>query len=206
MAPELRKKERAPGSGSGETSVAAHPAASSSRGSRGSWLEAARGNSMLSATMSASHSVCRGGNSLLCAFLELKKRHFARTVSLLSKLSGKRCPCEVAQQSGRRDSNPRPPKPHALDSSGGSRRRVVTTRCSGHRCCDSKTEKRPGIAAESQQDSQQSSARETDRPPEQIRGSAFLPPKPGGHSERLTTRDCLRRIQFGRLPVPRQAR
>src|SRR2546427_6454144 len=50
--------------------------------------------------------------------------------------------------------NPRPPEPHAHDSSGESRQRVATTRCSGHRCCESETEDRPGIVAESQQDSQ----------------------------------------------------
>ena len=57
-------------------------------------------------------------------------------------------------QSGRRDLNPRPPEPHAHDSSGESRQRVATTRCSGHRCCDSNPEDRPGIAAESQRSSQ----------------------------------------------------
>src|SRR4029077_18790841 len=58
-------------------------------------------------------------------------------------------------ESGRRDLNPRPPEPHGVDSSGESRQNVATTRCSGHRCCESDPEDRPGIAAESQQNSQQ---------------------------------------------------
>src|SRR5256712_6472359 len=44
--------------------------------------------------------------------------------------------------------NPRPPEPHAHDSSGESRQRVATTRCSGHRCCDSETEDRSVLASD----------------------------------------------------------
>jgi hypothetical protein len=61
----------------------------------------------------------------------------------------------IFTQSGRRDSNPRPPEPHGVDLSGESRQRVATTRCSGHRCCESDPEDRPGIAPESQRNSQQ---------------------------------------------------
>src|SRR5438552_3174820 len=50
--------------------------------------------------------------------------------------------------------NPRPPEPHANGYSTESPQRVATTRCSGHRCCDSDPEDRPGIAAESQRNSQ----------------------------------------------------
>src|SRR5881394_1892566 len=48
---------------------------------------------------------------------------------------------------GRAQLNPRPPEPHGVDLSGESRQRVATTRCSGHRCCESDPEDQPGIAA-----------------------------------------------------------
>src|SRR5205809_1684010 len=59
----------------------------------------------------------------------------------------------IFTQSGRRDLNPRPPEPHGVVLSGESRQRVATTRCSGHRCCESDPEDRPGIVAESQRNS-----------------------------------------------------
>ena len=55
--------------------------------------------------------------------------------------------------------SPRHPEPHANGYSTESRQRVATTRCSGHRCCDSDPEDRPGIVVESQQDSQQLTTR-----------------------------------------------
>src|SRR2546425_12862187 len=53
-----------------------------------------------------------------------------------------------------RDLNPRPPEPHALDSSGESRQRVATTRCSGHRCRNRKFEDQPKVVTNAQQNSQ----------------------------------------------------
>src|SRR5204862_1182107 len=55
--------------------------------------------------------------------------------------------------------NPRPPEPHAPDEGTESRHPVVLMRCSGHRCYNSDPEDRPGIAAESQQNSQHTDTR-----------------------------------------------
>src|SRR5713226_5961648 len=63
---------------------------------------------------------------------------------------------QLCNESGRRDLNPRPPEPHAVRYSWELRQRVATTRCSGHRCCDSDPEDRPEIVAESQRNSQRS--------------------------------------------------
>ena len=55
--------------------------------------------------------------------------------------------------------NPRPPEPHAPDEGTESRHPVVLMRCSGHRCYNSDPEDRPGIAAESEQNSQHTDTR-----------------------------------------------
>src|SRR5439155_4342731 len=82
----------------------------------------------------------------------------------------------IFTQSGRRDLNPRPPEPHGVDLSGESRQRVATTRCSGHRCCESDPEDRPGIVAESQRNSQHSD------PLKGHQGSSFLSDPECGNS------------------------
>src|SRR6266480_2058364 len=77
-----------------------------------------------------------------------------RSVHLLITSNARILATTAFYESGRRDLNPRPPEPHGVDLSGESRQRVATTRCSGHRCCESDPENQPGIVAESQRNSQ----------------------------------------------------
>ena len=94
--------------------------------------------------------------------------------------------------------NPRPPEPHAPDEGTESRHPVVLMRCSEHRCYNSDPEDRPGIAAESQQNSQHTDTRRG-----LCQSSRPRHVKEASITSQTADCVCLKRPPPARVPCPR---
>ncbi len=86
------------------------------------------------------------------------------------------------EQSGRPDSNRRPPEPHSEQELGQIRQHVAFTRCSGHRCRIWKPHGEQAVVRNSQQNSQH------ERSSAALRGSRVIRGAPGKRAGEMRDR------------------